>query len=158
MSKKHRRPDDDERMILTLCAWAPFFCPTPRGGWDPVIRDEILWHFTFGLNVVEVESEVLLRNSKGCREGREVHRCWTFSRGLRGGCDVSVSIPGDRDLCFHPIKFLLIGGNIRSLREAEGHIRREQLQEVDGSHRFWHMHPTKFQLLPDKFPEWQLIV
>jgi len=39
---KWRRPGDTAQTILTLCAWAPFGCPTSRGGSDPAIREEIL--------------------------------------------------------------------------------------------------------------------
>jgi hypothetical protein len=39
---KWRRPDDTARTILTLCAWAPFACPTSHSGRDPAIHQEIL--------------------------------------------------------------------------------------------------------------------
>jgi len=39
---KSRRPDDRAQTILTLCAWAPFPCPTARSGQDAAIRDEVL--------------------------------------------------------------------------------------------------------------------
>jgi hypothetical protein len=39
---KSRRPDDRARTILTLCAWAPFACPTSRNGRDAAIHDEVL--------------------------------------------------------------------------------------------------------------------
>ena len=39
---KTRGPDASARTILTLCAWAPFACPTSRAGLDPEIHEEIL--------------------------------------------------------------------------------------------------------------------
>jgi hypothetical protein len=39
---KSRAPGANARTILTLCAWAPFACPTARSGGDPAIHDEIL--------------------------------------------------------------------------------------------------------------------
>ena len=39
---KSRRPDDTERTVLMLCAWAPFVCPTSHNGRDASIHDEVL--------------------------------------------------------------------------------------------------------------------
>jgi hypothetical protein len=45
---KSRSPGAHARTILTLCAWAPFACPTPRGSGDPDIHDEVLSLRRFG--------------------------------------------------------------------------------------------------------------
>ncbi len=39
---KSRAPDAYAQTILTLCAWAPFACPTSRRGGDPEIHDQVL--------------------------------------------------------------------------------------------------------------------
>jgi hypothetical protein len=39
---KSRAPDAYAMTVLRLCAWAPFGCPTSRGGGDPEIHEEIV--------------------------------------------------------------------------------------------------------------------
>ena len=77
---KSRRPDDRDRAIMTLCAWAPFACPTARNGLDGAIRDEVLT-----LRRFENLGEVALEPGRDSAQARDLQglrrrlwaRTWT---------------------------------------------------------------------------------